>query len=164
MEVWSNRLVLLTSALYAPGSIPGVAIWRYVISGFHQLRSCQNELQSKALKQYRFNNREADRQAKEAYLEEHKATRKLSGKYWLQATQTKLVWRMPGGCWLEYNENQTLSPQRKLRPEVYRASALSSVPVAIGLLPQMSHAKGLRGCTRTAAWAYLKWWWFLLLL
>jgi len=36
MEVWSNRLVLLTQALDAPGSIPGVAIWRYIISGFHQ--------------------------------------------------------------------------------------------------------------------------------
>ena len=33
----------------------------------------------------------------------------------------------------------------------YRGSDLSSVPDAIVVLPQMSLARGLRGCTRTAA-------------
>ena len=36
------------------------------------IQSRQNELQSKAIKQDRWNNREADRQAEKAFLEEHK--------------------------------------------------------------------------------------------
>ena len=61
------------------------------------IESHWNELQSKAIKQDHWNNREADRQAEKAFLEEHKGP----GKYGPQPTQTELVWRMPWGCWLE---------------------------------------------------------------
>ena len=67
------------------------------------------QLQGKAIKQDRWNNREADRQAEKAFLEEHKGPGKFSGKYGPQPTQTELVWRMPWGCWLEYNDDQMLS-------------------------------------------------------
>jgi len=73
------------------------------------IQSRQNELQSKAIKQDCWNNREADRQAEKAFLEEHKGPGKFSGKYGPQQTQTELVWRMPCGCWLEYNDDHTLS-------------------------------------------------------
>ena len=52
----------------------------------------QNELQSKAIKQDRWNNRESDRQAEKAFLEEHKGPDKFSVKYGPQPTQTELVW------------------------------------------------------------------------
>jgi len=55
------------------------------------------------------NNREADRQAEKAFLEEHKGHVKFSGKYGPQPTQTELVWRMPWGCWLENNYDRMLS-------------------------------------------------------
>ena len=77
------------------------------------IESRQNELQSKAIKWDRWNNREADRQAEKAFLEEHKGPGKFSraGKYGPQPTQTELVWRMPQG-WLEYklyNDDRMLS-------------------------------------------------------
>jgi len=58
------------------------------------------------IKQDRWNNREADRQAEKAFLE---GPGKFSGKYGPQPTQTELVWRMPWGCWLEYNDDWMLS-------------------------------------------------------
>ena len=81
--------------------------WKIVLNAMIQSR--QNELQSKAIKQDRWNNREADRQAEKAFLEEHKGPGKFSGKYGPQPTQTELVWRMPWGCWLEYDDDQMLS-------------------------------------------------------
>jgi len=45
------------------------------------IESHRIELQSKAIKQDRWNNREADRQAKKAFLEEHTGPGKFSGKY-----------------------------------------------------------------------------------
>jgi len=75
----------------------------------HRIESRRNELQSKAIKQDHWNNREADRQAENANLEEHKRPGKFSGKYGPQPTQTELVWRMPWGCWLEYNDDLMLS-------------------------------------------------------
>jgi len=68
----------------------------------------QNKLQSKAIKQDLWNNREAARQAKEAFLEQYKGPGKLSGKYGPQPSQTEQVWRMSWGCWLEYNDNLML--------------------------------------------------------
>jgi len=44
------------------------------------IESRWNELQSKAIKQDRWNSREADRQAGKAFLEEHKGPGKFSGK------------------------------------------------------------------------------------
>jgi len=73
------------------------------------IQSRQNELQSKATKKDRWNNREADRQDEKAFLEEHKGPGKFSGKYGPQPTQTELVRRMPWGCWLEYNDDWMLS-------------------------------------------------------
>jgi len=55
------------------------------------------------------NNREADMQAKKAFLEEHKRPGKFSGKYGPQPTHNELVWRMLWGCWLECNDNLMLS-------------------------------------------------------
>jgi len=81
--------------------------WKIVLNA--RIQSCRNEVQSKAIKQDRWNNREADRQAEKAFLEEHKGPGKFSGKYWPQPTQTKLVWRMPWGFWLEYNGDRMLS-------------------------------------------------------
>jgi len=78
--------------------------WKIVLNTMMQSR--QNQLQSKAIKQDRWNNREADRQAEKAFLEEHKRPGKFSGKDEPQPTQTELVWRMPWGCWLECNDNQ----------------------------------------------------------
>ena len=72
------------------------------------IESRRNELQCKAIKQDRWNNREADRQVEKAFLEEHKGPGKFSGKYGPQPTQTELVWRMPWGCWLEYNDDRML--------------------------------------------------------
>ena len=68
------------------------SLWQFVLNAMIQSR--QNELQSKAIKQDRWNNREADRQA-EAFLEEHKGPGKFSGKYGPQPTQTGLIWKMP---------------------------------------------------------------------
>jgi len=59
------------------------------------IQSRQNELQSKAIKEDRWNKREADRQAEKAFLEEQKGPDKFSGKYGPQPTQTELVRRMP---------------------------------------------------------------------
>jgi len=74
------------------------------------IESRRNELQSKAIKQDRWNNTEADRQAEKAFLEDYKGPGKFSGKYGPQPTQTELVWRMPWGCWpgLEYNDDWML--------------------------------------------------------
>jgi len=55
------------------------------------IQTRQNKLQSKAIKQDRWNNRDADRQAEKAFLEEHKGPGKFSGKYGPQPTQTELV-------------------------------------------------------------------------
>jgi len=77
------------------------------------IESCRNELQSKAIKQDRWSNREADRQAEKAFLEEHKRPGKFSGKYGPQPTQTELVW----GCWLEYNDDRMLSEARNAATE-----------------------------------------------
>jgi len=74
--------------------------WKIVLNAMIQSR--QKELQSKAIKQDRWNNRQADRQAEKAFLEEHKGPGKFSGKYGPQPTQTELIWKMPWGCWLEY--------------------------------------------------------------
>ena len=73
------------------------------------IESRRNELQSKAIKQDRCNNRKADRQAEKAFLEEHKGPDKFSGKYGPQPTQMEVVWRMSYGCWLEYNDDLMLS-------------------------------------------------------
>jgi len=63
--------------------------WKIVLNAM--IESRRNELQSKAIKQDHWNNREADRQAKKAFLAEHKGTVKISGKYGPQPTQTELV-------------------------------------------------------------------------
>ena len=57
-----------------------------------------------------------DRQTKEAFLEEHNVPGKFSGKYASgpQPTQMELVWRMPWGCWLEYNDDM-LQPRSSLK-------------------------------------------------
>jgi len=81
--------------------------WKIVLNAM--IESRRNELQCKGIKQDRWNNREADRQAEKAFLEEHKGPGKFSGKYGPQPTQTELVWRMPWGCWLEYNNDRMLS-------------------------------------------------------
>jgi len=81
--------------------------WKIVLNAM--IESRRNELQSKAIRQDRWNYREADRQAGKAFLEEHKGPGKFSGKYGPQPTQTELFWRMPWGCWLEYNDDQMLS-------------------------------------------------------
>ena len=62
------------------------------------IESRRNQLQCKAIKKDRWNNREADRLAEKAFLEELKGPGKFSGKYRPQPTQTELVWRMPWGC------------------------------------------------------------------
>ena len=80
--------------------------WKIVLDAMIQSR--QNELQSEAINQDRWNNREADRQAEKTFLEEHTGPGKFSGTYG-QPTQTELVWSMPWGCWLEYNDDQMLS-------------------------------------------------------
>jgi len=80
--------------------------WKIVLGAM--IESRRKELQSKAIKQDRWNNREAERQAKKAFLEEHKGPGKFSGKCGSQPTQTELVWRMPWGCWLEYNDDRML--------------------------------------------------------
>jgi len=36
-----------------------------------------------------------------------------------QPTQTELVWRMLWGCWLEYNDDQTLSEAWKAATEEF---------------------------------------------
>jgi len=77
--------------------------WKIVLNTMIEFR--QNELQSKAIKQDRWNNREADRQVEKAFLEEHKGPGKFSGKYELQPMQTELIWRMSWGCWFEYNDD-----------------------------------------------------------
>jgi len=59
--------------------------WKIVLQAMIQSR--RNELQSKAIKQDRWNNREADRQA---FLEEHNGPGKFSGKYGPQPMQTEL--------------------------------------------------------------------------
>jgi len=69
---------------------------RIVLNTIIQFR--QHELQSKAIKQDPWNNKEADRQAAKAFLEEHKGPSKFSSKYGPQPTQTELVWRMLWGC------------------------------------------------------------------
>ena len=69
----------------------------------------QNDLLCKTIKQDHWNKREADKQAEKAFLEEHQGPDKFSGKYGPQPTQTELVWRMPWGCWLEYNDDLMLS-------------------------------------------------------
>jgi len=67
--------------------------WNIVLNAM--IESHRNELQSKAIQQDRWNNREADRRAEKAFLEEHKGPGKFSGNYGPQPTQTELVWRMP---------------------------------------------------------------------
>jgi hypothetical protein len=62
------------------------------------IQSRQHKLQSKAIKQDPWNNKEADRQVAKAFLEEHKGPSKFSSKYGPQPTQTELVWRMLWGC------------------------------------------------------------------
>jgi len=108
--------------------------WKIVLNTM--IESCRNELQCKAIKQDRWNNREADRQAKKAFLEEHKGPGKFSGKYepqptehkgpgkfsgkyGPQPTQTELLWRMPWGCWLMTGcsrRHGTLQPRSSLKP------------------------------------------------
>jgi len=61
-----------------------------------------------SLKQDRLSNREADRHADKAFLEEHKGPCKFSGNHGPQPTHTELVWGMPWGCWLEYNDDRML--------------------------------------------------------
>ena len=80
--------------------------WKIMLNTM--IESRRNEVQCKVIKQDRWNNREADRQAKKAFLEEHKGPGKISGKYGPQPTQTELVCRMPLGCWLEYNDDWML--------------------------------------------------------
>jgi len=45
------------------------------------IQSRQNELQSKAVKQDRWNNKKADRQAEKAFLQEYKGPGKCSSKH-----------------------------------------------------------------------------------
>ena len=52
--------------------------WKIVLNAM--IESRRNELQCKAIKQDRWNNIEADRQAEKAFLEEHKGPGKFSGK------------------------------------------------------------------------------------
>jgi len=78
--------------------------WKIVLNAM--IESHLNELHYKAIKQDRWNNREADRQAEKVFLEEQKGP---GSKYGPQPTQTELVWRMPWGCWLEYNDDRMLS-------------------------------------------------------
>ena len=61
--------------------------WKIVLNAM--IESHRNELQCKAIKQDRWNHREADRQAEKAFLEEHKGPGKFSGKYGPQPTQTE---------------------------------------------------------------------------
>jgi hypothetical protein len=91
--------------------------WKVVLNAM--IESLWNELQSKAIKQDRWNNREADRQAEKAFLEEHKGPGKFSGKYGPQPTQTELLWRMAWGCWFEYDDNQILSEAWKAATEEF---------------------------------------------
>ena len=88
--------------------------WKIVLNAM--IESLWNKLQSRAIKQDRWNNREADRQAEKAFLEEHKGPDKFSGKYGPQPTQTELVWRMPWGCWLEYNVTRCSRRHGMLQP------------------------------------------------
>ena len=53
--------------------------WKIVLNAM--IESRRNELQSKAIKQDCWNNREADRQAEIAFLEEHKRPGKFCRKY-----------------------------------------------------------------------------------
>eukprot|EP00277_Geminigera_cryophila_P034354 CAMPEP_0173123088 /NCGR_PEP_ID=MMETSP1102-20130122/54681_1 /TAXON_ID=49646 /ORGANISM="Geminigera sp., Strain Caron Lab Isolate" /LENGTH=51 /DNA_ID=CAMNT_0014030835 /DNA_START=30 /DNA_END=181 /DNA_ORIENTATION=- len=50
------------------------------------IESCRNELQCKAIKQDIWNNRDADRQAEKAFLEERNGPGIISGKYGPQPT------------------------------------------------------------------------------
>ena len=86
--------------------------WKIVLNAM--IESRRNEKQCKAIKQDRCINREAERQAEKAFLEEHKGPGKNSGKYGPQPTQTELVRRMPLGCWLEYNDDM-LQPRSSLK-------------------------------------------------
>ena len=69
----------------------------------------RNELQLKAIKQDRWNNSEADRKAERAFLDEPKGLGRFSGKYGPQPVQTDSLWRMPWGCWLDYENPDELS-------------------------------------------------------
>jgi len=63
--------------------------WKIVLNAM--IESRRNELQSKAIKQDRWNNRGAYRQAEKAFLQEHKGPGKFSSKYGPQPTQMELV-------------------------------------------------------------------------
>jgi len=65
--------------------------------------------------------------AEKAFLEEHKGPGKVSGKYGPQPTQTELVWRIPWGCWLEYNDDQMLLEAWNATTEEFSADWLSTV-------------------------------------
>ena len=72
--------------------------WKIALNAM--IESHRNELQSKAIKQDRWNNREAGRQAGKSCLKEQKVPGKFSGKYGPQPTHTELLLRTPWGCWL----------------------------------------------------------------
>jgi len=99
--------------------------WKILLNAMTQSR--QNVLQSKAIEQDRWNNREADRQAKEAFLEEHKGLGKFSSRYGPQLTQTELVWAMPWGCWLEYKDDRLLLEAWHAATEEFSEDCLSTV-------------------------------------
>jgi len=91
--------------------------WKIVLNAM--IESLRNELLSKAIKQDRWNNRETDRQAEKAFLEEHKGPGKFSGKYGPQPSQTELFWKMAWGCWFEYDDDQILSKAWKAATEEF---------------------------------------------
>ena len=75
--------------------------WKIVLNAM--IESLRNELQSKAIKQDCWNNREADRQAEKAFLEEHKGPMGRSQR------RRTCSGRMPWGCWFEYDDDRILS-------------------------------------------------------
>ena len=63
----------------------------------------------KSIKQDRWKNSESDRKAERAFLDEHKGPGRFSGKYGPQPVQTDLIWRMPWGNWLDFEDLNELS-------------------------------------------------------
>jgi len=63
-------------------------------------KSRRADLAFRTIKPERWNQRAQERQAHKDFLEEHRGTGKFPGNY----QQTKLIWTMPWGCWVQLED------------------------------------------------------------
>ena len=109
------------------------------------IKSWRADLAFRTTKQEWWNQRAQDRQAHKDFLEEHRGNGKFSSKCAPHPQQTELIWTMPWGCWVEFEdkdvhckaweciiENFTEDEADTTVPRIYGQRATLSVNYKLG--------------------------------